>query len=106
MTIQVNGTTKATVNNGDKLMVSVTLNKDAGSSGAVGWFISYTGSNTAPTAGHFWPILVMSKADAVDSGLDGVDASEDLGTGRSVFQKLVHARAQHDWVWSERLANK
>lgn len=56
-----NGASTATVTNGDKVAVTVSLNADPGQlRGAEGVFFSVAGSLTAPTAAHIWPILVVT----------------------------------------------
>jgi len=61
------------VNNGSKVMVTVTLTQDPGSSSngeADGVIVSLQGDPNQPTAAHWWPFVVMSPADAADAGLD------------------------------------
>jgi hypothetical protein len=93
LTIAIEGVSAASVNNGDEITVSVTLNRDPGAltqsaGGAVGLLVSYTGTSLqAATAGAIWPFLVQTSADAADSGLVGVDAAADL----PVHPRLVPA---------------
>jgi hypothetical protein len=64
-----NGQASATVQNGDKVSVTVTLNADPSQLGsAVGVFLSTTGPANAPTAAHTWPILVVTPSE-YDGGL-------------------------------------
>jgi hypothetical protein len=87
LAITVNGAQRTTVKNGDKVAVKVTLKQDPSNLsaydatlGAVGLLVSYNGDPTNPktaTAGHFWPFLVTSNADAVDSGLNTADAAAE-----------------------------
>jgi hypothetical protein len=64
-----NGQASATVQNGDKVSVTVTLNADPSQLGsAVGVFLSTTGPAGAPTAAHTWPILVVTPSE-YDGGL-------------------------------------
>jgi hypothetical protein len=83
LAITLNGAKSATVKNGDKVAVSVTLKQDPsnlsnynGTLGAVGLLVSFNGTDPkAATVGHFWPFLVTSHADAVDAGLNTADAA-------------------------------
>ena len=99
LTITIGGAKTANVNNGDKVTVSVTLNQDPGTSagysqqgGAPGLVLSLNNA-TNPTAGHYWPFLVVSPADAIDSGLNTVDASEDMPLRPMV--KITHQQLEH-----------
>jgi hypothetical protein len=94
LTIAFGGQQDTTAKNGDKITVTVTLNQDPGSianyaqaGGATGLLIA-TNTDPAmsanPTQEHYWPFLVVSPADAEDSGLDTVDASEDIRRGPHV----------------------
>jgi hypothetical protein len=59
-----NGQATATVNNGDKVEVTVTLDADPAQLGsAEGVLLSTTGPADAPTAAHTWPILVVTPAE-------------------------------------------
>jgi hypothetical protein len=65
------------VHDGSAVQVTVTLLQDPGSldtGEADGSLISFSGNAEGPLAGHFWPIAVMSPADAVDAHIP-------LGTG-------------------------
>ena len=60
-----NGEKSATVNNGDKIQVTVTLDADPGLfGGAAGFLLSAAGPSGAPTAAHIWPILVVTPSEA------------------------------------------
>ncbi len=84
LTITFNGAKTATVQNGDKVTIGVTLNQDPGAltgtvGGAIGLIISADGPTVATsTKGHVWPFMVTSPADALDAGLNMVDAAQDL----------------------------
>ena len=87
LTITVGGAKDTTTNNGKTVTFSVTLNQDPGSiqnyaqaAGATGLILSTNTDPAAsnPTEAHYWPFLVVSPADALDSGLNTVDASEDI----------------------------
>jgi hypothetical protein len=93
----------ATVNNGDKVTVSVTLKQDPGAladsaGGAAGMLVSYDNLK-APTTGHYWPFVVAPVGDQEDAGFTGVDAA--MGTPpprmrmspaqRARFRELVRA---------------
>jgi hypothetical protein len=76
LTITVNGQQTATVNNGDKITVSVTLNQDPSTApdfeetlGATGLLVSVD-SSTRPSMGHYWPFLVATPDEAKLAGLD------------------------------------
>jgi|GEM_PF-1691877 len=61
------------VSDGSQVQVTMTLLRDPGSLGfgeADGMLISTSGSVADPQAGHFWPIAVMSPADAADAGIN------------------------------------
>jgi hypothetical protein len=101
--ITINGGKSASVNNGDKPTVSVTLKQDPANLpayqqgqtlGAVGLLVSFNGTSpTTATAGHLWPFLVASNADAIDSGLNTVDAAADMPLHRPSFKM---SRAQRE----------
>jgi hypothetical protein len=83
LTVTINGAKSASVNNGDKVTVSVTLKQDpanlpdyAQALGATGILIS-ADSTKNPTNAHFWPFLVVTPAGAANAKLDNVDPSED-----------------------------
>jgi hypothetical protein len=84
LTLSVGGGSAAVVNDGETFPVSVTLNQDPGSltqmtGGAIGVLVSFTGpSLQEATAGAIWPFMVRTPADALDSGLANIDASEDM----------------------------
>jgi hypothetical protein len=94
LTITFGGAKDTTAKNGDKVTVTVTLNQDPGSianyatsGGATGLLVTTNtdpAATASPSQAHYWPFLVVSPADAADSGLDTVDASEDLGRGPHV----------------------
>lgn len=81
------------VNNGSQVEVTMTLLREPGALGtgeADGSFISFSGSAASPLAGHFWPIAVMSPADAANAG---VSATPVLGhMHRNRRRRLVHSR--------------
>jgi hypothetical protein len=86
LTVTINGGQSATVNNGDKVTVSVTLNQSpdnlaniAGALGATGLLVSTDNLNN-PTEAHAWPFLVVVPGDAyaADAGIFGADASAEL----------------------------
>jgi hypothetical protein len=61
------------VNNGSRVRVTASLTQDPGSLAfgeADGVLVSLAGDPARPTAGHYWPFVVMSPADARDAGLD------------------------------------
>jgi hypothetical protein len=63
---------QVSVNNGSTVDVTVTLLKDPGdllTGEADGSIVSVSGDLTNPTAAHYWPFVVMSPADAMDSGI-------------------------------------
>jgi hypothetical protein len=63
-----NGAKTATVRNGDKVQVRVTLDADPEPyGGAEGILLSVSGSLTSPIAAHPWPILVVTAAET-DAG--------------------------------------
>jgi hypothetical protein len=65
LTFTFNGQKTATVNNGDKVEVTVTLDADPSQfGGAEGLLLSLAGSPTAPSAAHYWPILVLTPDEA------------------------------------------
>jgi hypothetical protein len=60
------------VNDGSTVEVTVTLLRDPGAlvtGEADGAIVSLSGDPTNPTAGHYWPFIVMSPADATDAGI-------------------------------------
>lgn len=60
------------VNNGSTVEVTVTLLSDPGvlmPGEADGSIVSVSGDLANPTAAHYWPFVVMSPADAMDSGI-------------------------------------
>lgn len=60
------------VHSGSTVQATVTLTMDPGSldtGEADGLIVSFTGDPAAPTAAHYWPIAVMSPADAQDAGV-------------------------------------
>jgi hypothetical protein len=82
LTITVNGARTATVNNGDRVTVRVTLNQDPAnlpdysqSFGATGLLIS-SDNRAHPTVAHFWPFLVVTPSGAAASGLGNVDPTQ------------------------------
>ena len=94
-TITVNGAKKTTVKPGDRVTVTVTLNKDPGAltaqqGGALVGLVSFTGSGTNITAAHFWPLLATSKVDAVDAGLDTVDAANTSDLQKKAYLRIAH----------------
>ncbi len=61
------------VSNGSKVQVTMTLLMDPGelpTGEADGSIISVSGDIDQPTAAHFWPVAVMSPADAADAGVN------------------------------------
>jgi hypothetical protein len=81
--ITINGAKSASVNNGDKVTVSVTLKQDpstipdyAQSFGATGILISADSAKN-PTNAHFWPFLVVTPAGAASAQLANVDPKEN-----------------------------
>jgi hypothetical protein len=65
LTFTFNGAPSVTVNNGDKVEVTVTLDADpAQLGGAEGILLSTVGPVAAPTAAHLWPILVVTPDEA------------------------------------------
>ena len=61
-----NGQKSATVNNGDKVEVTVSLDADpAQLGGAEAVLVSTRGPANAPTAAHTWPILVVTPSESV-----------------------------------------
>jgi hypothetical protein len=80
------------VNNGQVVNVTVTLEKDPSSlpsTRADGSIITFSGSPSSPTAAHFWPFVVWTPAGAADAGYDA-STSEKLGPPRSLRQTHVH----------------
>ncbi len=60
------------VNDRSTIEVTVTLTREPGqldTGEADGLIVSFSGDPSAPTAAHFWPIAVMSTADAEDAGV-------------------------------------
>jgi hypothetical protein len=104
LTITIGGGSSVSVNNGDEFPVSVTLNQDPGAltqtaGGAVGVLISFTGpSLQEATAGAIWPFLARTAADAADSGLVDVDASEDMPLHADVARARLapHVMTRHE----------
>ncbi len=61
LTFSLNGEQTATVQNGDKIEVTISLNADPSQlRGAEGIFLSVAGTLDAPTAAHVWPIVVVT----------------------------------------------
>jgi hypothetical protein len=106
ITVTVNGGKNATVNNGDKVTVSVTLNQDPGNTQngvAVGALLSgvLDASGQTLTAGHFWPFIVATNADLADAGLGSIDAAADLPrrlgrNGAQASPNVKHVRRTSD----------
>lgn len=77
----VNGVTAISANSGDQIQVTVSMLKDpATAPGSLGWGLglvtSYAGTNpAAATAGHFWPFIVLTTAEAT---ADGITMSESV----------------------------
>jgi hypothetical protein len=80
------------VNNGTSLKVTVTLTQDPGDlitndglSGADGALVSSVGDPNNPTAATYWPFIVLSPADAADSGIDAAVSTmhRPPGAGRT-----------------------
>jgi hypothetical protein len=77
LTIKVNGSQQTTTNNGRKVTVSVTLNKDPAPflkttnfPGATGILASMNGNSYAVTTiEHIWPFVVTTPAEAKTEGL-------------------------------------
>jgi hypothetical protein len=66
------------VNDGATVQVTVTLLEDPGSlptGEADGSIVSVSGDLANPTAAHYWPFIVMSPGDALDSGLSATTTS-------------------------------
>ncbi len=66
------------VNNGSTVEVTVTLLEDPGSlptREADGSIVSVSGDLANPTAAHYWPFVVMTPADALDSGVSATTTS-------------------------------
>jgi hypothetical protein len=64
LSFSFNGEAMATIGNGSKVQVTVTLDADPGQyGGAEGLLLSVAGPVTAPTAAHVWPILVVTPAE-------------------------------------------
>lgn len=60
------------VHDGSTFQLRLTLTRDPGSLAtgeADGVLVSFMGDPGAPTAAHFWPFAVMSRADAADAGV-------------------------------------
>lgn len=101
LAITINGAQRTTVKNGDKVAVKVTLKQDpsnlsayGATLGAVGLLVSFNGTDPkTATAGHFWPFLVTSPADAVDAGLNTVDAAAEEPIHPPPFRMSRDARA-------------
>ena len=80
------------VNNGSTVKVTVTLTQDPGDlitndglSGADGAMVSTVGDPNNPTAATFWPFVVLTPADAADSGIDAaVSTMRRVGGGRTI----------------------
>jgi hypothetical protein len=69
LTFTFNGEQTVTVNNGDKVQVTVTLDADPSQfGGAEGILLSAAGPTSAPTAAHVWPILVLTPDEATFTG--------------------------------------
>jgi hypothetical protein len=88
------------VNDHSTVEVTVTLVKEPGAletGEADGLIVSFSGDPAAPTAAHFWPIAVMSTADAVDAGIPAGNARHaGLPAARRTPawpRPLVHRRA-------------
>jgi hypothetical protein len=63
----------ATVNNGSKPKITMTLLKDPGGTAnleADGVLVSFAGDPNKPTADNIWPFIVVTPADAMDAGID------------------------------------
>jgi hypothetical protein len=78
------------VNNGSRVTVTATLTQDPGglfTGEADGAIVSFAGDPAQPSAAHYWPIVVMSPADAQDAGLDAA-----LTGGRRVAPGRAHGR--------------
>ncbi len=68
LSFSFDGQATATVNNGDKVQVTVTLDADPEEfGGAEGMLLSVGGSLSSPKAAHPWPIVVVTP-DEVDGG--------------------------------------
>jgi hypothetical protein len=91
------------VNNGQKVQVAVTLQQDPGAlvqqaGGAIGLLFSFNTANPqSATAGAVWPFLVQSPADAIDSGLTGLDASEDMPSHGHPRIHLTKTQLEQAW---------
>jgi hypothetical protein len=102
LSFTVNGVAKTTVNNGDRVKIGVTLHQDPGPltqsvGGAIGWILSSDGATIGTSKyAQFWPILVTSPADAVDAGLDTVDAAQDMPIPRRTPRMPVLTSNQRD----------
>jgi hypothetical protein len=76
------------VRDGDAVHVTVTLVKDPGgldTGEADGVLVSFSGDPSAPAAAHYWPIAVMSTADAQDAGIPaGAMRRHRRGTRRRI----------------------
>jgi hypothetical protein len=80
LTLKVNGAPATRTNNGAKVTISITLNQDPSALLAEGRFgatailrsvNSLSPTTNPPTAGHLWPFVVTTPADALDAGLGG-----------------------------------
>jgi hypothetical protein len=96
------------VHDGSQVQVTVTLLQDPGSldtGEADGSLISFSGNAEGPLAGHFWPIAVMSPADAADAGIaPGTTArtpTSQMRRGRPVHSR--HVSPARPWLGRRRL---
>lgn len=85
--VDAGGLPATTANNGSKLQLSITLTQDPtntanGAAQIILW--SYAGSTdiSKATAGHYWPIDVVTRAAAEDAGLTWLDGGVPMKPGR------------------------
>jgi hypothetical protein len=84
------GVPEVTVNNGSKPQLSITLTQDPtnvyngaaanydGEADIILWSFSGSTDIAKATAGHYWPLAVMTRADALDAGVTLVDGAVPL----------------------------